>query len=475
MRILLTAHQFFPEYSRGTEVLTRDTGLEMLRRGHEVHVLTVDPSATGGIASVLHEDYDYRGLKVRALALPRRRTSRQDVRDEYDNDLVAEHVRGYARELRPEAVHMFSLSRLSGSVVDVFEELGVPMVFTPTDFWAICVRSTLAKPGGELSTGPDEISSNCLECRNIERFFPPEDLPEIADRKDFYRELAERALAKEEGEHRNMAVVREALARTEFLRERFNSMDAILAPTALMRHMLVSNGIDPGLIIHSPYGIDLSGFRDAKRDAEAKPGGLRFGYMGTIHSQKGLHVLLEAFGRLPGKSGATLRVCGDLGKFPEYTREVYEMAGSDPRVNFAGSFPNEQMADELRKIDVLIVPSTWYENGPLVVYSALAAGVPVVASNFGGLSEIVKHEKNGLLFEPEDPGDLARQLRRLCDAPELLARLREEAGVARTVEDSVEEMLKLYERLLKENKKPTRPGAASGRARRTRIPKTGSG
>jgi len=175
--------------------------------------------------------------------------------------------------------------------------------------------------------------------------------------------MAERALAKTENEHPNMERLRAMLARTGSLRGRVNAGDAILAPTKRMQQMLTTNGIDPGLVTVSPYGMDTSGFADARRTPDPAAG-LRVGYMGTIHEQKGLHVLLEAFQALPPDNGATLRVCGNLGSYPAYGREVYELAGGDPRVNFAGSFPNGQMAAELGKIDVLVVPSTWYENTP---------------------------------------------------------------------------------------------------------------
>ena len=442
MRILLTAHQFLPRNSGGTEILTRDTGLEMLARGHAVHVLTVDPDARGRSIDVSCEDYGYRGLKVRALGLPRRKSRSDIVKDEYDHDLVAEHVRRYVKLVKPDVVHIFHLSRLSGSVIDVFRELGVPVVFTPTDFWSLCYRSTLQKPSGELTTGPDEISSNCLECQGVERFLPESELPEATDRREFYRKIAERALAN--AEDPSMALVRVMLARTRFLRERVNSLDAILAPTKLMQQMLTANGIDPALISISPYGLDTSDFRDARRP---RSGGLRLGYVGTIHEQKGLHILLEAFKKLPRDGRATLRVCGDLKSYPDFAREVYGMAGGDPRVNFAGLFPNERMAEELGKVDVLVVPSTWYENTPLVIYSAFAAGIPVVASNRGGMAGVVRHAENGLLFEPGDPEDLARQLGRLISEPGLLKELGDNAGHVRSVEDSVDEMLALYERL----------------------------
>jgi glycosyltransferase involved in cell wall biosynthesis len=82
-----------------------------------------------------------------------------------------------------------------------------------------------------------------------------------------------------------------------------------------------------------------------------------------------------------------------------------------------------------------------------VIYSAFAAGIPVVASNRGGMAEVVRHAENGLLFEPGDPEDLARQLGRLIAEPGLLQELGDNAGHVRSVEDSVDEMLALYERL----------------------------
>lgn len=450
MKILLTVHQFFPRYYSGTEVLVRDTGIEMLSRGHEVHVLTADPSDQGKITNLSYEEYDYAGMKVHAVGLPRRRRLLDRVKDEYDNELAARHVRRYAERIKPDVVHMFHVHRLSGSVIEVFKELNVPLVFTPTDFWAICFMKTLTKPSGELNTGPDDISSNCLECRDIERLLPEEQLPQTSDRAEFYREIAERALSRSENEDSGTELVRAMLSRTAFLRERFNTVDAILAPTKLMHHSLTTNGIDRELVSVSPFGIDTSQFRSDEQHRDGN-GKLRLGYIGTISPHKGLHVLLEAFEKLLPQTGeADLRICGGLDTFPFYARKVYDMAGGDPRINFAGPFPNERIAEELSKVDVLVVPSTWYENTPLVIYGAFAAGVPVVATDLGGMAEVVRHEENGLLFKLGDAGDLARQLKRLIDEPDLLARLRRNASKVRTVEDSVDEMLALYECLREE-------------------------
>lgn len=458
MKVLLTTHQFFPKYGSGTEVLARDTGLEMMRRGHEVHVLTVDHDIKSETAEVAYEDYEYLGLKVRALGLPDVASPVERVRREYDNAAVARHARGYVEEIAPDVAHVFHAARLSASILDVFKEAGLPVVYTPTDFWAICVRNTLMKPSGELSDGPDDISSNCLECREVERLLPETHILRRSltkkTKQQFYRETAERALAKKRREHPSMVVIRQMLARTRFLREKFNSVDAILAPTKLMQRMLTTNGIDPDLVTLSPYGMDLSRFGEieASRNGSGGAGtkGVRFGYIGTIHPQKGVHVLVEAFKSLPREMDVSLRICGSLAGFPEYAREVYDLARPDPRINFAGTFPNEKIAEELSKIDVLVVPSTWYENTPLVIYSAFAARIPVVATDLGGMAEVVEHEGNGLLFKPGDDRDLARQLARLAEEPDSLKKYSGNIRDVRSVEDSVDEMLETYDRLLRE-------------------------
>lgn len=447
MKVLLTTHQFFPKYGSGTEVLTRDTGVELLKRGHEVHVLTTDQALGAGSKGLVHEDYEYQGMKVRTLGLDKPVAVLDRIRHEYDNDLVAHHVRQYLGEIKPDVAHIFHSARLSASIIDVFKEFGLPVVYTPTDFWAICIRNTLMKPSGELSEGPDEISSNCLECRQAERLLPGDQLPKTEDKSKFYREIAERALKRRKRENPNMPVIRQMLARTEFLRERFNSVDAILAPTKLMQRMLVTNGIDPGRIRLSPYGMNLSHFQGetSSRNGEDR---VRLGYIGTLHPQKGVHVLIEAFKKLPFELDITLRICGNLSSFPEYARELYELSRPDPRINFAGTFPNEKISAELDKIDALVVPSTWYENTPLVIYSAIAAKTPVVATNLGGMAEVVQHEENGLLFEVGDTEDLFLQLKRLVEERGLLRRLTGITGSVRTVEDSVDEMLQLYGELL---------------------------
>jgi glycosyltransferase involved in cell wall biosynthesis len=146
------------------------------------------------------------------------------------------------------------------------------------------------------------------------------------------------------------------------------------------------------------------------------------GFIGTLSSYKGCHILIQAFKQLNLPS-LQLKIYGSPVHFPDYSAELRSLAADNDAIEFCGTFPNDQIADVLGQLDVLVVPSLWYENTPLVVYSALAAHCPVLASDFPGMSEVVLHEQNGLVFPAGDINALAEQLRLLASSPDLLTSL----------------------------------------------------
>jgi glycosyltransferase involved in cell wall biosynthesis len=113
--------------------------------------------------------------------------------------------------------------------------------------------------------------------------------------------------------------------------------------------------------------------------------------------------------------------------FAGYIAGVRAAAGDDPRIAFAGPYGEEQASDVFAGMDALVVPSTWYENTPFVVLEAFAAGVPVLASDLGGLTEIVQDGVDGLLFRAGDAPSLQSAIERLCGEPGLYERLRPKA------------------------------------------------
>jgi glycosyltransferase involved in cell wall biosynthesis len=85
-----------------------------------------------------------------------------------------------------------------------------------------------------------------------------------------------------------------------------------------------------------------------------------------------------------------------------------------------GEFDRDAVSTTYAAIDVIVVPSIWPENSPLVVHEAFMAGVPVVAARTGGLAELVADGVNGLLYEPRSVAELTAALQTILDDPSRL-------------------------------------------------------
>lgn len=453
MRILLTVHQFLPKHTYGTERLTFDTGRELMARGHEVYVLTTDSSPADEPHNVAW-DYEYEGLKVRCIQTDLRRTP-DPIRYEYDNPQMAEHMREYMREVEPDLVHVMHAGRLSGSIIPAAREFGVPVVFTATDFWALCRVIHLRRADtGELCLGPNSAGTNCLRC-----FIARTGAPQKAKNRYLKRsEVQFRAASalSQTSTMRNteyMKRIRTVVDRIGYLKDVVNSTDRVISPTRLNRDLMIRNGINPTLIHLSPYGMDTSDI-SAVPLSPVRPSVPRIGYIGSLAPHKGPDILIKAFKNIPQAAKVELKVYGSPSRDPRYFEQLEELAGDDRRISFAGTFDPGDTGRILSEIDVLVVPSRWYENTPLVVYSAFASGTPVVATDLGGLSEVVEHDVNGLLFDAEDVQGLNSNLLRFLFEENLIERLRKGIQPVKTVEEGVDELEQLYEELVEKRKSP---------------------
>ena len=448
MKILFTAHQFFPEHHAGVETVTLGLARELKTRGHEPHVLAAKRSVpANNIRPGEVEDYEFCGIPVRRVGRPEEGFSRP-YRLNFRNDAMAQRAREYMREVEPDIVHAMHLQGLSASVVPVFKEFGVPVVFTAADFWTVCPVVDLRRHDGVLCSGPE--LAHCVRCIASRNSDPR--LKTAVDRVPDTVLRTAGALSRTPLSrlHHSLRQVGDVRERPMYIREQIEFVDHVIAYTGLARDLLASNDIGAGKIEVSHYGIDTSAIRDTsgeRRDPSTTL--LRVGFIGTLGPHKGCDVLIRAFRTLPPELDATLTIHGDLESYKTFAEELRRLAGDDGRITFAGAFSREQVGYVLSALDVLVVPSRWYENAPGVIYEAFAAGVPVVATNLGGISEFVRHGENGLLFELEDASDLARQLRRLSEEPGLLEELRAGIEPVKSVEEYAAELEKLYNALLK--------------------------
>ena len=229
--------------------------------------------------------------------------------------------------------------------------------------------------------------------------------------------------------------------RPGWMKRTLSQMDVLLAPTANTAKLLTINGIKPVEMRISGFGLESHAAPILPAHSEDSK--LRIGYIGTFRHSKGLHVLLEAMRQLPSEK-VRLEVYGSPGHFPEYDVLIQTLAQGLDNVSFRGTFPNETLPQVFAELDVLTIPSLWYENSPLVLLSSFALKTPVVASNVGSLADLVEHGKNGLLFEMGNASDLASQFRALIGNASLLERLRGGIPQVRSIDQNTEELLDIY-------------------------------
>lgn len=460
-RVLLTVHKFFPEHRAGTEVLTLNIAKELKERGYEVLIVTANPPDVDARRKETHNcetsSYEYEGIRVHvieeALRLKGYRFS-----FEYDHPYVAAHFKELLNEFKPDLVQIVHAQNHSAAIIDVAREINIPVVFYSTDFWFVCPIVQLKRPDGTVCRGPGPGAMKCLDCYTPKLFPPLSEFKEAFGAKypstkgvSAVQDAAVKAAYSAYIATKLPDATKATLSRPGKLRAAANKLQAILVPTKLMRDVFVENGIDEKLIHHVPFGIRLDALAPHTKKSESPH--VRIAFIGTLFEHKGVDLLIKAFLALPEDAKCNLSIYGSTDQFPEYGKKLLDMAqdgsSNSKKIAFKGTFPQEKFGEILSNIDVLVIPSRWYENTPLVMQSALATKTPLIATDLGGMAEIIDHDNTGLLFTLNSVESLKQQLLRVVTEKGLLEKFRSNIKDERSVQVMVDDIEKIYAPFLK--------------------------
>lgn len=188
------------------------------------------------------------------------------------------------------------------------------------------------------------------------------------------------------------------------------------------KQLLFVGRLSPEKGIHTlldAFDIVVGQFPDAKLDIVGAPGSAPFEYMVLVSDDPKVKALSRFY---PG----ILKRGGYLSKLQDHITPK-----TRSRINFAGSFPHEDVISYYHQADILINPSLTEAFGMSLV-EAMACKVPVIATNIGGMKEIVDDEKTGLTVKADNPTDLANAILRLLQS-ENIKKSMGEAGLARAI------------------------------------------
>jgi glycosyltransferase involved in cell wall biosynthesis len=212
-----------------------------------------------------------------------------------------------------------------------------------------------------------------------------------------------------------------------------------VAPSASLAAEFAGLGFPSSRIHVSDYGFEP--MAPAGRPVTGSP--LRIGYVGSIVWHKGLHVLIDAVGRLP-RTGWTLTIWGDENVSPDYSAELRRRAQGGP-VRFVGGFSAGGAASAMADLDVLVVPSIWLENSPLVIHEAFMAGLYVVGANTGGIPGLLGGGRHGRLYDANSPDGLAGVLADLARDPDRVRQMGAAAPPVKSIDEDAREWEARYE------------------------------
>lgn len=271
---------------------------------------------------------------------------------------------------RPDVVHLHGLDRIGAEVLAVLRR-ALPrarIVLTLHDYQLLCPND------GLMLTVPD--GTRCLKaghdrCRSC---YPA--MPAAAH-----------------------------MLRKAHLQALLSLVDTIIAPSQFLAGRFVEWGIEPARITVLPNQV-----REMSHPLPApRPRPDRFAFFGNIAPHKGVLPLLSAT-RLAGDA-VTLDLHGGLGHAEDAFRQEFAAAlASAPNACHRGAYQRDDLPELMAQADWAVIPSIWWENAPLVLLEARAAGLPVICSAIGGLVEMVDDGVTGILVPPGDPRALAETM-----------------------------------------------------------------
>lgn len=281
---------------------------------------------------------------------------------------------------KPDVVHLHNIfSHLSPSIIFTLKKHQLPIVLTLHDYKLFCPNYEFFSKG--------EICFDCLKKKNY--------------RSCLSKKCIKNSLIK------SLIGYLEAKWQKDFLKAA-EKIDVFLGPSLFMKRQALRWGIPTEKVIHLPYAISVDKSQELmqnKNYGQKKDSYLL--YFGRLSQEKGIELLIKVFLKNSDKlQNYHLKI---VGQGPE--REKLEnLAKGEKQIEFLGEKSGRQLKEIIARAYLIIVPSLWPENFPYAVLEGFALSKAVLAAKVGGLPELIKDNKTGLLFKSNNEDDLREKI-----------------------------------------------------------------
>ncbi len=376
-RILICCNVYPPNFVGGAEIIAHLQALELRRRGYKVQIFAGEMSGTHPRHTFIEDDYQ--GFTVHRLHINHEDFSFTGVTT--GEDAKVDRFKEVLAEFRAGKVLFHNLNGLSIKFIEIARRMSKTVLATMHDHWGFCVRGTLLRPDNSFCRNFDD----CAKCHGTVA---------VAE----YRDQIKRALSQAK---------------------------ALIFPSAYLAAQYQKAGFDSSKLKVINNGLEISRFTGIKRSASDR---VRFSFIGILAPHKGVRLLLDAWASMPNREESILNITG-TGPLEDELQRYVKDKGLGECIRFLGRVDNDKISTVYAQTDVFVLPSIWMENQPVTINEAMAASLPVIASNLGGNPELVEDGINGFLFRAGDQDDLAEKMGRFILNRQLIAAMGEKSGI----------------------------------------------
>lgn len=321
------------------------------------------------------------------------------------------------KQEKPDVAHLQNFHhQLSGSILKVLKKHGIPVVYTAHDLKLVC--------GNYKMLAHNEICESCKGGKHIECF--------------------KKKCVK--GSRTGSLVNTTEMYLSKWMKMN-DCINKIVTPSRFYKEKMIEFGVQEDKLEYIPNFIDASKF-----EAKYLPGEY-FVYFGRLAEEKGLFTLLEAMEKV---ESAMLYLVG-TGPVEENVTKMLQNKGLNSKIKMLGYKSGSELKSILENSISNVLPSEWYENGPYSVLEMMCMGKPTIASDIGGLPDMVVDGQTGLLFKAKHADDLAHKIQMLSDNKEEALRMgkraREFVEKVHSEEAYYNRIIQIYEQVIQQNKK----------------------
>ena len=369
---------FLPQYHNiwgGAELAANNLINLLQRNGNSQSVLATKP------AQEIKESYDFQAIPI--------------LEDYFGNigklmkmwtfdPLAYIHAIKALKRFKPQVLHLHNFRLMSFSLVTAAKKLGIPVVFSIYDNWALCPSHTLITKSNELCRKYHGL--HCITCTYT---------------------------------HKKLS----SIYRKTFFNHFLNKIDTFIVLSNTMADVLVDYGIDREKIkfVPLPFSNDVKE-SDTTDNVEVEPEPDSLLFAGWVSAHKGLKIAVKAMPKIVKKRPNVKLNVIETGCTESYKDEILDFIKKnnlESNINFLGKKSNKEVQQYLQKSELVVVPEQWGIAWPIFLTEAMFAQKPIIASHIGDIPFFINDGVNGHTIAPNDSNSFADKIIHCLENKEL--------------------------------------------------------